>query len=615
MIAFFASLVVLLAPLSTASAQLQAYTRMSVAPDGNILSECEIAMLDSNTVASYPSVTAECTQLRNGTSTGNWTYKPTSSSVYGSHESAWIPTDQFQTIGSFSLNLYSGTDPLGYSHSSSCGPYYTNYPPFPPIQIDICGDGQIYYPNEGYVGFYSATGKLGPPVVPFIPTGYNNSEGSIIAENPTTIQAGDAAHQFTALRLDSHGSLTTSPASGTWSLLSQSQAAGTMTTSGLYTPPSSLTTSKTDYPNIVGSLCSFCIVASSSDIALTVSPTSSAPAPTIILGTDNTRCGIDPNIASTNQTPMIGQEIAFVGCPPPLPSGSHLGTQSWTPQSPNSQNAVGNFSVSSQATGYMEALTPLSGTSCSNQYGCPYAPFFLVTPGIAQSFTFTYTIAETGAQGSATVTFTPTGPHGVSLSASTQPVQQFTQNGKDHLALGNGASNSTAGIIFTASQSEAPGTYYWVQVVTEHVINFIQNDGLYTITYTQGDPDYKLGLDVSYPYNDFGDAPVSIGDSPGIDLLPTWGFYSGAFRATMFLLWAPPPATTCQSSGNCVVPVPLASASWGFSSCTVNSLSPNTTGNNFDGWVLDSCSSPFGVTTSSLSKSTDYPIWNQIATP
>jgi hypothetical protein len=338
------------------------------------------------------------------------------------------------------------------------------------------------------------------------------------------------------------------------------------------------------------------------------------PSPTIILGTDVSQCGTAANQANANLTPSVGQRIAFIACIPSLPSGLTIATESWSPTLPNSASAIGNFAVAAAPT-YTETISPLSATTCQIGAACAYSPFYFVTVGTSQRFTFTYTLQGSGQSGTAYVDVTSKGPSGVTIGVTAGTIQQYFSNSlaSDVVGLGNGNSNATSGIFFSPSVSPSatvPGLYSWVQIVTEDQEGVVDpSAGRVVLPSDESIP----GLDTSYPYSQ---SQSQVGDSPDLKLNPKEGEISQTFGATMFLMWTPQVDPNCISGTSalpCTVPVPLASVAWGLVDDTVNTLNPNLVG-TYHNWLLNSCSSPTGGTTvTSLSKSTDYPIWHDVA--
>jgi hypothetical protein len=334
-----------------------------------------------------------------------------------------------------------------------------------------------------------------------------------------------------------------------------------------------------------------------------------APAPAIILGSDSSQCGAAPNQANAQLTPIVGQRIAFVGCIPALTGDLAVISESWTPSSPSATSSIANFTVSS-APELKETIDSVTATSCQVGLSCVYNPFYFVTGGTTTTFTFSYTL-NNGQTGTAPVTFASQGPQGVTLSVRAgTAVQQYQIGGKDVIGLGNANQNATSGIFFAPSVSASatvPGRYSWVQIVTKDEEGTVDPlIGKDVIPSGPGIP----GLDTSYPYsNDQGE----IGDAPYIGLLSKEGETGQSFAATMYLMWTPQAATNCQAGSACTIPVPLVSAAWSFQDDTVNTLNPSMPG-TYHNWLLNACSAlNSGTLITPLSKSSDYPMWNNIA--
>jgi hypothetical protein len=236
------------------------------------------------------------------------------------------------------------------------------------------------------------------------------------------------------------------------------------------------------------------------------------PAPQIMLGTDQsgTLCATGTNVVGTPQAAqsvVVGQQIAFTGCPPSPPPGGTLATMSWSPAVPQ-RTAIGGYNVA--AGGTSAAIVPLSPVSCGITH-CDFPAFYWVDQGASRQFTFSYTLS-TGAGASATISFnvagpTATGAGGTFFTATPNAPASINPTTTPRLALGIGNSHGidfSATATFAGVAAGANASFIWVQLRTMDQINEGTSVGTRTCVpngFAPGQPNNTLPeLDVVYPY-------------------------------------------------------------------------------------------------------------------
>ncbi|MEJ2008142.1 MAG: hypothetical protein P8Z30_08310, partial [Acidobacteriota bacterium] len=244
-----------------------------------------------------------------------------------------------------------------------------------------------------------------------------------------------------------------------------------------------------------------------------------APAPTIVWGPDSgdgANCG-GSNIANTPQNPLpvvVGQQIAFTAC---FPQGVTITSETWSPTVPagtvvSGYNAstTGGCVVTFGNYGSTDCDKPAStGAVCGTANYCDFPTFYWVdTGGNGSTFTikYTYTLSGTTYTGSASLTFSVSGPTNVEVSTTASgviiyPPPNNTQHYEDIPLLINGApSVPSPGMNFVASStlpSGDQGSYEWVQTITHDVSRYLTQSGPTPPSDSvSGGP----ALDTTYPY-------------------------------------------------------------------------------------------------------------------
>jgi Protein of unknown function (DUF642) len=344
--------------------------------------------------------------------------------------------------------------------------------------------------------------------------------------------------------------------------------------------------------------------------------------PTIVWGTDTgggANCG-GTNVANTNQSVVVGQQIAFTACFNP-PAGATITSEAWSP-SPTvpSGTVVSGYNASTTAgcvvafgnfgqTGCPSPSPPAStGAVCGTSNYCDFPTFYWVdTGGNNSTLTIQYTYALNGAtySGSASLNFSVTGPTGVTGSAqiggptvlpmgSGTNAAVVTPGGTPTLFLGgievpttyflpsNGqfvAPHQQVGVIFTASATHPPGnqgSFLWVQLVDSYWLHVLKAPpGSMELCPGVGPPvrpGAAAEIDNAYPFSDVlwssqsPPIPNDIAyDRPGVALnLATWppgttalGEVSLPFSATTYVMWEPNADGACTGGSQCTIPVPL----------------------------------------------------------
>jgi hypothetical protein len=247
----------------TCSGQLKVLDITSVAPDGGVLHECYVDILDSSTLANYASITEYCLQYRNGTEIPDSTFQTQVGAIYGESDTPWQPLDIFevQTQG-YLYMFFNGAyyvDPLGYNGSFLCGPYYPGLNGYPQIQYEWCPNGQYGYITSNSILRYATSSNLAMPVRPYI------TPSSATVSPSQTIQ-------FTASRLNSSGQQTTVSAQVNWGIKAGSNAGGNINSSGLYTAPTTYSSGTSDTIVATGPICIFCSTAYTATAVATLTP-------------------------------------------------------------------------------------------------------------------------------------------------------------------------------------------------------------------------------------------------------------------------------------------------------------------------------------------------------
>ena len=255
---------------------------------------------------------------------------------------------------------------------------------------------------------------------------------------------------------------------------------------------------------------------------------------------------------------VVGQQISLRVS---LPAGAVPASgQPWSVDG----SPIGGFAVSPS---YQD---PETGSVTALDFSKISTVFYWAVPG---TFNATFSYALNGKSASAQATFDVVGPTGSFIATTLGMFNIGSCHGplRHSVACLNFGlppatpddSPTNAGISFAASAQlpqNDPGTYQWVQQVTEDTVSLVVAGRSHEIC--QGQP----GLDISYPYENFN--PTS--DSPAVSLESRASSESRAFGATMFLMWNPLLPSGCSpptpgSAGNCTsLMIPLGSVSWRF---------------------------------------------------
>jgi hypothetical protein len=246
---------------------------------------------------------------------------------------------------------------------------------------------------------------------------------------------------------------------------------------------------------------------------------------------------------------------------------------------------------------------------------------YWVNPGATGTVNYQYTLNNGAGPVSSSATFSIKGPSGTTLPQSSMlpngtAVQIRLSNAVPTMTVTGTTtpSGGQAGIAFSAPANAPagdPGSFLWVQLLNSTQSHVISATGPLACPATP-----QSGLDNVYPYP--STAATTTQDSPASQLSTSLGELQRSFSATMYLMWDPAlpagciPASSVQNpngsftptaSGCSSIPVPLGSVTWGWSGCSINTLSPSSNGTN---WNL-SC----GVGSPQASQSAGYPQWTQ----
>jgi hypothetical protein len=353
----------------------------------------------------------------------------------------------------------------------------------------------------------------------------------------------------------------------------------------------------------------------------------SAPAPTISFGNmDVTNQSCDPNgtPAQAALCVVVGQDITLTASVN-LPAGVAVSSQSWAI---SSGTAVG---------GYAASATPCTGVSPLYSCGGSWMPLNTTGPnftfywvdanavgtGATRQVTYTYWLNNDPNNSAATaVTFTVTGPTGVSIAAVPTP-EQFPTILPGMIPQLAYQGSSTPGISFTASAvppAATNGRFWWIQLATANTLSVFDSNGLEQLTAFSSNAN-EAELDTTYPYVNttstfLSQIPQSIAtDSPAAYLPSCTGGVKQTLSATMYLLWNPTLPLGCTPGVigvDCTsIPVPLGSVSWSYCGAAVNTLDPSQ---GTQGWIqgctpLDVRVPTFQPSNPANDVNYSYPVW------
>ena len=335
-----------------------------------------------------------------------------------------------------------------------------------------------------------------------------------------------------------------------------------------------------------------------------------APAPNIKFGGNN--------VGGTNQSVVVGQQIALTASVPSLPPCMSLSSQLWsTPPG----TAVGGYTNNGSVTGGIPDTTGghVVDISTVSRTGSSYT-FYWAYPQNSMQMTYQYVMSGGGGQvtsPAATVTFNATWP-GATMSNTPYPrvtIDSLQPCGGGTLGPAMVYGNiigtlctatypgSTFGMVFNPSPTPSGGNFFYVQMInsdtrTENTINC----------------SHSQGLDKAYPYQGIipNTNPPEAEDAPGVGApLPSGYVVQRSFNATMFLMW--------QSSTANSIPVPVGYQTWSFSG-TAQETSP---GNGNWQATTNGTPGPVGAfVPSNALQDTDgyttlqfgYPTWSNVST-
>lgn len=318
------------------------------------------------------------------------------------------------------------------------------------------------------------------------------------------------------------------------------------------------------------------------------------------------------NISGNNNVMVLaGQQIALSV---PTPSGYTISTRSY---SLNSQSAVGGYTASTSG-GNVAAIPALNQDSLT---------FYWINPGTKETITYEYTLSN-HQKATATATFNIDGPAPLSAGA---PFFSATPNQVNVWPPGVGAAGRAVnpwlefGNAYTengmdfrvnaTTPTRNAGMFQWVQLMNSATRQYRANPSIPNST-------DGAGLDNYYPYPIISGSPNVTNDSPGMELLSTFGEGAESFSATMYLMWDPAlpsgcsPATTVgdpetgavtMTPSHCTgsIPIPIGNVTWGFSGNGLNTLKSQTSTNTT--WILN-CGAPKPAAPT-VQTSTQFPQW------
>jgi len=335
------------------------------------------------------------------------------------------------------------------------------------------------------------------------------------------------------------------------------------------------------------------------------------PVPKIMMVTSTTQdCSTGTQVDNLTTQVFAGQPVILCSPTPVLPAGLTVSSSTWNPG--NVLDLSGGFSANS---GSGEELANPSMTTAV------IGPFYWVVPDNLETMTYNYCVDNgTPCPTSYAATFDASGPTGNLLPTAhvttdaTGTAITNPQNGSAFLQMTNAPQpNPGAGIWFQENANISRGNFIWIQKLDSVIYNVLAVTGNNNPFLNANDQ-----LDGIYPYPGQGANGLLASDGPGVPLYSFFGEASKWFDATLYVLWDPaiPPtgqpncatawvdtsttpytahASTCAS-----IPVPLASVTWGWSACAINTgagASPS--------WTLN-C----GQAYADPPTASDYPQWN-----
>ena len=274
---------------------------------------------------------------------------------------------------------------------------------------------------------------------------------------------------------------------------------------------------------------------------------------------------------------------------------------------PDASNALAGFSVTETADSkYNETFAQVSSTTCGVLQTCTYNSFYWTAQVQNVSFTFHYSASNGTPPQSATITFNSVGPSGVTVTSSAVSSPQvptfFSGANGDQMGFGDGFNLN--GILFSrtdASNGSPAGSFFWVQIINSRDFQFIPEPGIQS---TNGPL-----LDNSYPYA----SGSTVGDSPAVTLINSYGEIEDHFIATIYLMWKPQPASNCSGS-DCTIEVPLGSSQWAYINDGIytQNTAINSPPTSLHGWVPApaSCLNNVASKFSPQGGTSQYPKWN-----
>lgn len=354
--------------------------------------------------------------------------------------------------------------------------------------------------------------------------------------------------------------------------------------------------------------------------AATVQPIP-APIPQILSETSvavQGNCSLGNNIAGTQVTAFAGQEFLLTGCVPNLAAGLSITIQTWSVV--NQVDLTGGYCAPGAYKTCGSAGTELSDPVMTNVNNIA---FYWVNPNSSETVTYRYCLNNTLCM-SSNASFNIGGPSG-NMTANPSVV---TISGPPYLAFGtfNSAGSVTVnGVGFFNNEippSGHAGTFQWLQVINTDQYQQLLSAGIQAcIPITrQSDPEGNPELDNFYPYP-MG-STGNTGDSPAIGLYQE-GEKQRSFNATMSLMWDPTlnlDGSVCtaastnssyqQTPSTCTgsIPIPLASVTWKWSGCGVNTLNPQI---GVSGWSIQAGCNIDSVGT--IVSSSSFPEWTAIS--
>jgi hypothetical protein len=355
------------------------------------------------------------------------------------------------------------------------------------------------------------------------------------------------------------------------------------------------------------------------------------------------------NVAGTVQQVVAGQQIALSAVVPGLSGNLFVQSQGWT--SP-SGSVTGGYCTAGNCIPLLPAGYAIPTGGCTIPLPLQTLPsdcamaapssltaasylFYWFDLGAARAMTYSYTL-NNGTGSSAFVTFNVGGLDRNAVVVVATPVPGGPGINPPNVNIrvpqlaygGVGA----AGMDFLSRTAAPSGMYQWVQILNTVTATTVSSVGQGVQPLTGAAP----VLDNNYPYSSIpGAAPQNneTRDSPKLLLPQQYGQLSYQFDATMNLLWDPAlgpancaPAVTVYNAAtktyvstpsSCTsIPIPLASATWGFCEGGINTLQPVVTnGISYVQWVQSCVTTTPGAGAPAFTVSSYFPKWNSVSAP